>query len=208
MRWVLASGNAGKAQEFMRLFHSARGASRAWSSLELVLQSSLGVEPTDEPFETFVENGLRKARHAAQITGLPALADDSGLVVHALGGAPGVQSARYLKDRGCQGLLDDVKSRQTSSREAHFVCCLVFVRQAHDPDPVIAMGRWYGQVADAAKGEHGFGYDPVFLDTDLGLTAAQMTADQKDARSHRAKAFARLMDQLQAEQASLLPPSV
>jgi XTP/dITP diphosphohydrolase len=203
MRWVLASGNAGKAQEFMRLF---RGVSTAWSSLELVLQSSLGVEPTDEPFETFVENGLRKARHAAQITGLPALADDSGLVVDALGGAPGVQSARYLKARGCQGLLDDLLACQASSREAHFVCCLVFVRHAHDPDPVIAMGRWHGQVSDVAKGAHGFGYDPVFLDTELGLTAAQMTADQKDARSHRAKAFAQLMDQLQAEQASLLRP--
>ena len=203
MRWVLASGNAGKAQEFMRLF---RGANAAWSSLELVLQSSLGVEPTDEPFETFVENGLRKARHAAQITGLPALADDSGLVVHALGGAPGVQSARYLQAHGCQGLLDDLLSRQASSREAHFVCCLVFVRHAHDPDPVIATGRWHGQVSASAQGEHGFGYDPVFLDTELNLTAAQMTADQKDARSHRAKAFARLIDQLQAEQASLLRP--
>ena len=205
MRWVLASGNAGKAQEFVRLFRSS---STDWSSLEVVLQSSLGVEPTDEPFETFVENGLRKARHAAQMTGLPALADDSGLVVHALGGAPGVQSARYLKDRGCQGLLDDLQSRQTSSREAHFVCCLVLVRHAHDPDPVIAMGRWHGQVSDVAKGEHGFGYDPVFLDTELGLTAAQMTADQKDARSHRAKAFAQLMDQLQAEQESLLRSGV
>jgi XTP/dITP diphosphohydrolase len=203
MRWVLASGNAGKAQEFMRLF---RRANAAWSSLELVLQSSLGVEPTDEPFETFVENGLRKARHAAQITGLPALADDSGLVVHALGGAPGVQSARYLKAHGCQGLLDDLLSRQASSREAHFVCCLVLVRHAHDPDPVIAMGRWHGQVSASARGEHGFGYDPVFLDTELNLTAAQMTAEQKDARSHRAKAFAQLMDQLQAEQASLLRP--
>lgn len=205
MRWVLASGNAGKAQEFVRLFRSS---STDWSSLEVVLQSSLGVEPTDEPFETFVENGLRKARHAAQMTGLPALADDSGLVVDALGGAPGVQSARYLQAHGCQGLLDDLLNRQASSRDAHFVCCLVLVRHAHDPDPVIAMGRWHGQVSDVAKGEHGFGYDPVFLDTELGLTAAQMTADQKDARSHRAKAFAQLMDQLQAEQESLLRSGV
>ena len=203
MRWVLASGNAGKAQEFMRLF---RGLSMDWSSLDLVLQSSLGVEPTDEPFETFVENGLRKARHAAQLTGLPALADDSGLVVHALGGAPGVQSARYLKDRGCQGLLDDLLSRRATVRDAHFACCLVFVRHAHDPDPVIAMGRWHGQVSDAIKGEQGFGYDPVFLDTELGLTAAQMTPDQKDARSHRGKAFVELMNQLRAEQSSLLRP--
>jgi XTP/dITP diphosphohydrolase len=204
MRWVLASGYAGKAQEFMRLF---RGFSTDWSSLDLVLQSSLGVEPTDEPFETFVENGLRKARHAAQLTGLPALADDSGLVVHALGGAPGVQSARYLKDRGCQGLLDDLLSRRATVRDAHFVCCLVFVRHAHDPDPVIAIGRWHGQVSDAVKGEQGFGYDPVFLDTEVGLTAAQMAPDQKDARSHRGKAFLELMNQLRAEQASLLHPA-
>ncbi|MFM1849927.1 MAG: dITP/XTP pyrophosphatase [Pseudomonadota bacterium] len=203
MRWVLASGNAGKAQEFMRL---CRGFSTDWSSLDLVLQSSLGVEPTDEPFETFVENGLRKARHAAQLTGLPALADDSGLVVHALGGAPGVQSARYLKERGCQGLLDDLLSQRATVRDAHFVCCLVFVRHAHDPDPVIAMGRWHGQVSDAFKGGQGFGYDPVFLDTELGLTAAQMTPDQKDARSHRGKAFVELMNQLRSEQAPLLRP--
>ncbi len=205
MRWVLASSNAGKAQEFVRLF---RGASTAWSSLDVVLQSSLGVEPIDEPFETFLENGLRKARHAARVTGLPALADDSGLVVDALGGAPGVQSARYLKAHGCQGLLDELRRTEASGRTAHFVCCLVLVRHDHDPDPVIAVGRWHGQVADAARGEQGFGYDPVFLDTELGLTAAEMTAEQKDARSHRAKAFAQLMDQLRSDDAVALRTGV
>jgi XTP/dITP diphosphohydrolase len=205
MRWVLASSNAGKAQEFVRLF---RGASTAWSSLDVVLQSSLGVEPIDEPFETFVENGLRKARHAARVTGLPALADDSGLVVDALGGAPGVQSARYLKAHGCQGLLDELRRTEASGRTAHFVCCLVLVRHDHDPDPVIAVGRWHGQVADAARGEQGFGYDPVFLDTELGLTAAEMTAEQKDARSHRAKAFAQLMDQLRSDDVGALRTGV
>jgi XTP/dITP diphosphohydrolase len=194
MRWVLASGNAGKAQEFTRLFRSQSG---PWAALELVTQASLGVQPTDEPFDTFIENGLRKARHAALQTGLPALADDSGLVVDALGGAPGVQSARYLAEHGCEGLLKALSQIEPACRTAHFVCCLVFVRAADDPDPLIAVGRWHGLVADVQAGDHGFGYDPVFLDPSLGLTAAQMTPDQKDACSHRAKAFASFIDQAQ-----------
>ena len=194
MRWVLASGNAGKAQEFVRLF---RRQSATLGSLELVLQSTLGVEPTDEPFNTFVENGLRKARHAAALTGLPALADDSGLVVDALGGAPGVQSARFLAAHGCEGLLKALQEKAPVSRTAHFVCCLVFVRVADDPDPLISVGRWHGEIANEVLGEQGFGYDPVFRDPSLHLTAAQMTAEQKDARSHRAKAFAQFIDQVQ-----------
>ncbi|MEY4083447.1 MAG: RdgB/HAM1 family non-canonical purine pyrophosphatase [Pseudomonadota bacterium] len=188
LHWVLASGNVGKAQEFSALL-----AGSGLNGLRLTAQSDLGVSATDEPFETFIENGLRKARHAAEQTGLPALADDSGLVVSALGGRPGVESARFLKAHGCQGLLDALGG--ATDRSAHFVCCLVFVRHAQDPDPLLAVGRWHGQIAQSLCGEQGFGYDPLFLDPELGQTAAQMSADQKNTRSHRGRAFAALIAQ-------------
>ena len=192
---VLASSNAGKLAEFNRLLADA--------GIEVVSQASLGVDDAEETGLTFVENALLKARHAAQLTGLPALADDSGLCVDALGGAPGLYSARYAGSHGDHaaniakllGELDDLPAEQ---RGAHFHCTLVVVRHALDPDPLIAQGRWRGTILDAPRGDGGFGYDPVFCDPVSGLAAAQLSPAQKNAASHRGLALAQLIPALPA----------
>ncbi len=192
---VLASGNAGKLAEFNRLLADV--------GIDVVVQQSLGVEEAEETGLTFVENALLKARHASRHTGLPALADDSGLCVDALGGAPGLYSARYAGTHGDHAaniarLLGELDGLAPEQRSAHFHCTLVLVAHAEDPDPLIAQGRWHGQVLDAARGTGGFGYDPVFLDPAHGLSAAEMPAELKNAVSHRAQALAMLRSALMA----------
>ena len=190
---VLASGNAGKLAEFNRLLADA--------GIEVVSQASLGVDDAEETGLSFVENALLKARHAARLTGLPALADDSGLCVDALGGAPGLYSARYAGSHGDHAaniakLLGELEAVDEASRGAHFHCTLVVVRHADDPDPLIAQGRWRGQILRAARGSGGFGYDPVFADPATGLAAAELSAQEKNARSHRGLALAQLIPAL------------
>lgn len=192
---VLASGNAGKLAEFNRLLADA--------GITVVSQASLGVDDAEETGLTFVENALLKARHAARITGLPALADDSGLCVDALGGAPGLYSARYAGNHGDHAaniarLLRELDGLPVEQRGAHFHCTLVVVRHAEDPDPLIAQGRWRGTVLSAPRGAGGFGYDPVFLDPASGLAAAELAPADKNARSHRGLALAQLIPALPA----------
>ncbi|MDC6167497.1 RdgB/HAM1 family non-canonical purine NTP pyrophosphatase [Paucibacter sp. XJ19-41] len=191
---VLASNNAKKLAELQALF--------APLGVELVTQGSLGIPEADEPFDSFVENALTKARHAANLSGLPALADDSGLAVEALGGAPGVLSARYATLFGRPKsdaennavLLEQLAG--VEQRAARFVCALVAVRSAQDPEPLIAMGRWQGQVLPALSGEGGFGYDPLLFIPSLGRSVAQLSAAEKNALSHRALAAADLATQM------------
>jgi XTP/dITP diphosphohydrolase len=187
-RIVLASGNAGKLREFAELL--------ARAGIEVVPQAALGVSDADEPHCTFVENALAKARHAAAHTGLPALADDSGLCVAALGGEPGVHSARYAgeprSDARNNARLVAALAGQ-SDRRAHYYCVVVLVRRADDPEPLIAEGRWHGEVVDAPRGSGGFGYDPHFRLPALGRTVAELDAPAKNAVSHRGVALARLL---------------
>lgn len=192
-RLVLASNNEGKLREFRRLLAPHR--------IEVVAQSELGVPEADEPHPTFVENALAKARYAALATGLPALADDSGLVVDALGGAPGVRSARYAgadaddaANIAC--LLHEAEGLEGAARSCHFVCVIVLLRSAHDPMPLIAQGIWHGRLLRLPRGKGGFGYDPVFLDASRGRSAAELTTQQKHAISHRGQALAQLRAQL------------
>ncbi len=167
---------------------------------------TLGVPEAEEPHPTFVENALAKARNCARHTGLAALADDSGLCVDALDGAPGVHSAYFAgrlggreeRDRANNALLVD-KLAGRGDRSAHYVCVMVLVRRADDPEPVIAEGRWHGRIAEAARGGGGFGYDPLFLLPDLDRTAAQLAADEKNRLSHRAIAASRLAARLRGE---------
>lgn len=195
-RVVLASNNAGKLREFAQLF--------APLGIELVPQGELGVPECPEPHVTFIENALAKARHASQITGLPALADDSGLCVHALSGAPGVYSARYAQretgaaksDAANNALLLERLQGQ-ADRRAWYVALLVMVRHADDPCPLIGEGHWHGEIAQAAAGENGFGYDPYFYLPDLGQTAAQLAPQEKNSVSHRARALRELLGKLQ-----------
>ena len=188
---VLASNNAKKLNELRALLMPL--------GFDLVTQGSLGIPEADEPFSTFVENALAKARHAAQLSGLPALADDSGLCVRALGGAPGVLSARFAgdpksDDRNNTLLLEKLKDE--ADRAAHFVSLLVLVRHADDPQPIIAEGNWHGEILQAPQGEHGFGYDPLFWVPDAGLSAAEMSAEAKNQCSHRALAMQQLIARL------------
>lgn len=190
-RIVLASNNAGKRRELGALLKPL--------GFELVSQASLGVGAAAEPYETFVENALAKARHAANESGLPALADDSGLSVAALGGAPGVHSARFA----CEGASDEdnnayllkrLASRpQADDRLAFYYCVLVFLRSADDPCPYIAEGRWAGRIALTARGSNGFGYDPIFELPGCGRTVAQLDDADKNTRSHRALALKQLL---------------
>ena len=191
---VLASGNEGKLREFRRLL--------APLGIEVIAQGELGVPEAPEPHVTFVENALAKARHASACTGLPALADDSGICVRALGGAPGVQSARYAGEpksdaRNNARLIADLAG--VADRRAHYACVLVLVRHADDPEPMIAEGRWHGVIVDEPRGSGGFGYDPHFLDEPSGLTGAELPLEQKNAVSHRGKAIRALLAQLAAE---------
>jgi len=197
---VLASNNPGKLREFSALL--------APLSFSLVAQGELGVPEAEEPYPTFVENALTKARHAAQLTGLPALADDSGLCVQALRGAPGVYSARYAQLAGGEKsdaannarLLAELAALPASAgRRAYFYCVLAYVRSADDPQPLIAEGRWDGEILDAPRGAAGFGYDPLFYVPSLGLTAAEMESRVKSEHSHRALALRRLLIKLELE---------
>ena len=193
MKLVVASYNPGKLREFGQML-----APLGW---ETIPQKELDVPECEEPHVTFVENALAKARHAAACTGLPALADDSGLCVHALGGAPGVFSARYAgepksDERNNEKLVADLADK--SDRRAHYVCVLVFVRHADDPQPIITEGEWHGEIVDVPRGQGGFGYDPYFFLPDAGATAAELDAAEKNRRSHRGKALAQLVARLKS----------
>jgi len=193
MKLVLASGNAGKLKELQAML--------ADLPLQIVPQRELGVDDVPETGLTFVENALIKARHACAVTGLPALADDSGLIVDALDGAPGLYSARYAgspTDDAANNakLLDALRDVPAERRGARFHAVIVLLRHAHDPQPLICEGSWEGRIVDTPRGSHGFGYNPVFLDEELGLTAAEMPPEQKNARSHRAAALRQLLQRL------------
>jgi len=166
-----------------------------------VAQSDLGVESAEETGLTFIENAILKARHASRITGLPAIADDSGLAVDALGGAPGIYSARYAgaetSDRAnLEKLLDALTQVPDGQRKARFHCVLVFLRHADDPTPLVCHGQWEGEIAHRSSGTGGFGYDPVFYVPSEGKTAAELTQEEKRARSHRGQALTQLLDAL------------
>ncbi|MGA0587022.1 RdgB/HAM1 family non-canonical purine NTP pyrophosphatase [Dyella sp. KRB-257] len=188
-RIILASGNRGKLAEFNHLL--------ADSGLDVVAQGELGVNDIEETGLTFVENALLKARHAARVTGLPALADDSGLCVDALRGAPGLYSARYAGTHGDNAannarLLRDLDGVPAEQRRAFFICVLVLLRHADDPAPLVAEGRWHGRVLHAPRGEGGFGYDPLFLPDGHTLAAAELDKTLKNRISHRGQALAQL----------------
>ncbi|HLR12780.1 MAG TPA: RdgB/HAM1 family non-canonical purine NTP pyrophosphatase [Burkholderiaceae bacterium] len=192
---VLASGNPGKLKEFSAILSQA--------GIHMVPQDEYGVSPADEPYDTFVENALAKARHAARETGLPALADDSGLCVPALGLAPGVHSARYAAQGGqtpSDASNNQYLIRQLAdhdNRQAWYVAVLVLMQHALDPCPIIVERRWYGEIIDTARGDHGFGYDPHFHVPELGLTVAQMEPAIKNRHSHRGRALQALLEQLE-----------
>lgn len=207
-RWVLASGNKGKLKEFSELF--------APMGIDWVAQGELGVSEAEEPFDTFIENALAKARHASRHTGLPALADDSGLCVPSLMGAPGVKSARYASLFGREKsdannnavLIEQLQALEANHsiadkvhtnnlRRAYFVCAMVWVAHADDPTPTIAQKMWFGEIVDIPKGEHGFGYDPHFWVPQYQQTAAQMPRELKNQLSHRAQATHALLMDLQ-----------
>lgn len=192
---VLASGNAGKLKELSSLL--------APLGIEVLPQSAFHVSEAEEPHPSFVENAIAKARHAARATGLPALADDSGLCVDALGGAPGVLSARFAgepkSDARNNALLLERLAGETN-RRARFYCALVLVRHADDPQPIIACGEWHGEILEATRGHGGFGYDPLFLVPDLDQTAAEIDHELKNVLSHRGNAMRQLLDRLRAEQ--------
>jgi len=188
---VIASGNAGKLREIARIL--------APLDIQAVPQSEFDVPDCPEPHVTFVENCLAKARHASLHSGLPALADDSGICVEALGGAPGVFSARYAGEpksdaRNNEKLVASLQG--VANRRAHYTCVMVFVRHPDDPEPVIAEGRWHGEIVDTPRGENGFGYDPYFLVPEYGKTGAELDEDTKNAISHRGQALRDLVDKL------------
>jgi XTP/dITP diphosphohydrolase len=190
-RLVLASNNAGKLKEFAELL--------APIGFELHPQGEFDVPEAEEPHATFVENALAKARHAARLTGLPALADDSGVCVNAFGGAPGVYSARFAgapksDARNNEKMVADLA--QHSDKSAYYYCVLVYVRHADDPQPVIADGVWRGEMIDTPRGAGGFGYDPYFFVPALGKTAAELSSEEKNAISHRGQALRALVEKL------------
>ena len=188
---ILASNNAGKLREFSEML--------APIGFDLHSQGEFNVPEADEPHPSFIENALAKARHAARMTGLPALADDSGVCANALGGAPGVYSARYAGEpksdtRNSEKLIADLATH--ADKSAYYFCALVFVRHADDPQPVIAEGRWDGEIIADARGQGGFGYDPYFWLPTLGKTAAELSADEKNRLSHRGQALRVLVEKL------------
>jgi XTP/dITP diphosphohydrolase len=189
---VIASNNPGKLREFERML--------APLGIEVVTQAQLGISEAEEPHCTFVENALAKARHVSRASGMPALADDSGICVEALGGAPGVQSARYAGEdpksdrRNNDKLLQDMQG--VTDRRAHYYCVLVLVRHADDPQPTIAEGEWHGEIAHEERGDGGFGYDPMFWLPDLGKMSSELTHDEKHAISHRGMAMKVLLEKL------------
>jgi len=193
VRLVLASGNPGKLREI--------GALLAPFHFEVISQAELGIEEPEEPHETFLENALAKARHASRAAGLPALADDSGLSVDALGGAPGVHSAYYAGREGNREERDRRNNEKllanlSDRRSAHYVCVMVLVKNAADRNPLVAEGLWHGEIARAPRGSNGFGYDPLFVVPALGVTAAEMDAAEKNRVSHRSQALAHLLAML------------
>jgi len=188
---VLASSNPGKLREFEALL--------AVLGMEIVPQSGLGVADAEEPHGSFVENALAKARHASRRTKLPALADDSGICVGALGGEPGVHSARFAGEprsdaRNNEKLVQLLADKD--DRRAHYYCVIVLLRHAEDPEPVIAEGSWAGEIVAQPRGANGFGYDPYFFLRDFGKTAAELDPEQKNLLSHRGKALRRLLAKL------------
>jgi XTP/dITP diphosphohydrolase len=188
---VLASNNAGKLKEFRELL--------ATVGFDVHAQGEFNVPEAEEPHVTFVENALAKARHAARLTGMPALADDSGICANALGGAPGVYSARYAGEpksdaRNNEKLIADLEPH--TDKSAYYYCALVFVRHADDPQPVIAEGRWDGEIIAEARGQGGFGYDPYFWIPTANKTVAELTAQEKNLQSHRGKALRALVEKL------------
>ena len=192
-RLVLASNNPGKLREFRRLLEPL--------GIIVIAQGELDISEADEPYPTFIENAIAKARHASQASGLPALADDSGVCVDALNGAPGVISARYAGEpksdaRNNAKLVADLAGH--SDRSAHYMCVLVLVRHANDPEPMIVEGRWNGLIIDEPRGTGGFGYDPYFLDPQYALTGAEFALEDKNQVSHRGKAMRLLIERLQA----------
>ena len=192
-RIVLASNNPGKLREIVELL--------APLGIEVIPQARLGIGEAEEPHDTFVENALAKARHASRASGLPALADDSGLCVDALSGEPGVHSAYYA---GREGTREERDARNNAKllaslggeRKAHYRCVMVLVRSADDPEPLVAEGAWHGEIARAPRGANGFGYDPLFLLPARGLTAAELAPEEKNRLSHRGRAAARLLELL------------
>jgi len=190
---VLASNNPGKLREIAALL--------APLAIEVIPQSRQGIAEAEEPHDTFLENALAKARHASRASGLPALADDSGLCVDALGGAPGVHSAYYAGRAGSREERDarnNAKLLATlgEERKAHYACVMALVRSADDPQPLVAEGIWRGEIAHAPRGSNGFGYDPLFVLPGRGLTAAELPAEEKSRVSHRGLAAARLLELL------------
>lgn len=188
---VIASSNPGKLRELQALL--------APLGIELIAQATLGIGEADEPHATFVENALAKARHASRASKLPALADDSGICASALGGEPGVHSARYAgepkaDERNNLKLVAQLAGKQ--DRRAHYTCVMVLVRHSDDPEPLIAEGHWEGEIVDTPRGANGFGYDPYFYLADLGMTAAEIDPRCKNAISHRGKALRRLVAEL------------
>ena len=192
-RLVLASSNRGKLAELRDLLSPA--------GIELIAQSDLGVDDAEETGSTFVENALLKARHAARATGLAALADDSGLLVDALDGEPGLRSARYAGTHGDAHanntlLLERLRDIPDAQRTAHFYCVLVLLHSAHDPQPLIAEGVWRGRILSVPRGAQGFGYDPVFFDPEQKKSAAELDPMLKNRISHRGRAITRMLELL------------
>jgi len=192
---LLASGNQGKVNELKEML--------APFGLNVIPQSEFNVEEVPETGTTFVENAIIKARHAAKVTGLPCIADDSGLEVAALNGAPGIYSARFAGSDATDGtnidkLLNELKDVPEGQRQARFVCVLVFMRHADDPTPFICQGFWDGEITTERHGENGFGYDPVFFQPELNCTSADLSPEQKHQLSHRGKALKQLLTQIQA----------
>jgi len=192
-RIVLATGNVGKVRELQQLL--------ADMDHEIVPQSEFDTPEAIEDGLGFVENALIKARSAARHTGLPAIADDSGIAVDALDGAPGIYSARYAgagasDEQNLNHLLENMRDVDEADRTARFICLMVYVRHAEDPTPIICQGSWEGQLLRSPQGENGFGYDPIFYVPEKDCTSAQLSSEEKNAMSHRGKAIRCLVDQL------------
>ncbi|UYM18000.1 XTP/dITP diphosphatase [Endozoicomonas euniceicola] len=190
---VLASGNQGKLREFQHLLANL--------NIDMLPQSQFNVDSVEETGLTFVENAILKARHAAKISGLPAIADDSGIEVDALNGQPGIYSARYAGEEASDAennakLLKNLEGLQETQRTARFHCVLVYLRHGDDPTPLVCHGAWEGRILEAPSGDHGFGYDPLFYVPSEGCSAAVLPKDVKNSISHRAIAMAKLAEQL------------
>jgi XTP/dITP diphosphohydrolase len=194
---VLASSNAGKLREIQAMLDPL--------GIQVLTQGALGIADAEEPHLTFIENALEKARHASKLSGLPALADDSGVCAPALGGEPGVHSARYAGDAGGREQRDERNNAKlvaalaaSADRRAYYYCAMVLVRHAADPQPLVGEGYWWGEIREEARGGNGFGYDPHFFLAELGKTAAQLDSGQKNRLSHRGQALRSLVEKLRS----------